>query len=213
MNTIQPCLWFDHQAEEAASFYVSIFRNSKITAVSRYGEAGAQASGRPKGSVMTVAFELDGQPFVALNGGPIFKFTEAISLMVNCRDQKEVDAFWEKLSKGGEEGPCGWLKDKFGLSWQVVPTALPKMLQDKDPEKTERVMAAMLQMKKIDVAGLKRAYASRADFADLRSAKKASAAHREKPIPRETARKRLRLGRRKAESRPRVARRRVGARR
>jgi predicted 3-demethylubiquinone-9 3-methyltransferase (glyoxalase superfamily) len=161
MNKIQPCLWFDSQAEEAAAFYVSIFKNSKITDVARYGEAGAKASGRPKGSAMTVAFELEGQSFVGLNGGPMFKFTEAVSFMVDCKDQKEVDEFWAKLSKGGEEGPCGWLKDKYGLSWQIVPKALPEMLKDKDPKKAERVMSAMLQMKKIDVAALKRAYDAR----------------------------------------------------
>ena len=160
MNKIHPCLWFDDQAEEAASLYVSIFRNSKIKKVSRYGEAGAKVSGRPKGSVMTVEFELDGQRFVALNGGPMFKFSEAISLTVNCKDQREVDRFWTKLSKGGAEGPCGWLKDKFGLSWQIIPTALSRMMQDKDPKKSARVMAAMMKMRKIDVAGLKRAYAS-----------------------------------------------------
>jgi predicted 3-demethylubiquinone-9 3-methyltransferase (glyoxalase superfamily) len=161
MHRLQPCLWFDGQAEEAANHYVSIFGNSKITRVSRYGESGAKVSGRPKGSVMTVDFELDGQPVMALNGGPEFKFSEAISLVVNCKDQKEVDAFWTKLSKGGEESVCGWLKDKFGLSWQVVPTVLPEMLQDKDPKKAERVMAAMLKMKKIDIAALNKAYEGR----------------------------------------------------
>ena len=161
MTKIQPCLWFDHQAEEAAAFYVSVFKNSKVTEVARYGEAGAKASGRPKGSAMTVAFELDGRPFIALNGGPVFKFTEAVSFAVECKDQGEVDEYWGKLSRGGEEGPCGWLKDKYGLSWQVVPKALPEMLKDKDPKKSERVMAAMLKMKKIDVAALKRAYDAR----------------------------------------------------
>ena len=157
MTRITPCLWFDGRAEEAVAFYVGIFRNSKIGTVDHYGDAAAQASGQPKGSVMTVAFELDGQPFLALNGGPIFKFTEAISLIVNCKDQKEVDEYWSKLSAGGEEGPCGWLKDKFGLSWQITPEALPRLLHDKDTKRAERVMAAMLRMKKIDVATLERA--------------------------------------------------------
>ena len=157
MPKIYPCLWFDSQAEEAAAFYTSVFPNSKVVRVSRYGESGAQASGRPKGSVMTVEFLLDGQPFVALNGGPIFKFTEAISLTVDCKDQKEVDEYWAKLSKGGEEVACGWLKDRFGLSWQIVPTALPRLLHDRDPARAERAMAAMLGMKKIDVAVLERA--------------------------------------------------------
>ena len=152
------CLWFDDQAEEAVKFYVSIFKNSKIGRVTRYEDEGAKAAGRPKGSVMTVAFELDGQEFVALNGGPLFKFTEAISLVVNCATQAEVDDYWSKLSAGGQEVPCGWLKDRFGLSWQVVPTILPEMLQDRNPEKAKRVMAAMLKMKKLDVATLKKAY-------------------------------------------------------
>jgi predicted 3-demethylubiquinone-9 3-methyltransferase (glyoxalase superfamily) len=158
MQKITPFLWFDSQAEDAAKFYTAIFEGSKIGGVSRYDEEGAKAAGRPKGSVMTVAFELDGQEFVALNGGPMFKFTEAISFVVNCETQKEVDHFWEKLSAGGQEVQCGWLKDRFGVSWQVVPTVLSEMLQDKDPEKSKRVMAAMLKMKKIDVDGLKRAY-------------------------------------------------------
>jgi predicted 3-demethylubiquinone-9 3-methyltransferase (glyoxalase superfamily) len=158
MQKITPFLWFDSQAEEAANFYTAIFKGSKIEGGSRYDEEGAKAAGRPKESVMTVAFELDGQQFVALNGGPMFKFTEAISFVVNCETQKEVDHFWEKLSAGGQEVQCGWLKDKFGVSWQVVPTILSEMLQDKDPEKSKRVMAAMLKMKKIDVDGLKRAY-------------------------------------------------------
>lgn len=159
MQEITPHLWFDSQAEEAAKYYVSIFRNSRVVNVARYGEAGAAASGRPKGSAMTVTFELEGQEFVALNGGPHFKFTEAISFLVNCKTQTEVDELWERLSEGGEEGPCGWLKDRYGLSWQIVPTALGEMLQDKDPEKAERVMKAMLQMKKIEIAGLQKAYA------------------------------------------------------
>jgi predicted 3-demethylubiquinone-9 3-methyltransferase (glyoxalase superfamily) len=155
---ITPFLWFDNQAEEAVNFYTSIFENSKIGSAARYDEEGSKAAGRPKGSVMTVAFQLAGQDFVALNGGPVFKFTEAVSFVVNCETQKEVDHFWEKLSAGGEEVQCGWLKDKFGLSWQVVPTVLSEMLQDKDPQKAKRVMAAMLKMKKIDIAELRRAY-------------------------------------------------------
>ena len=155
---ITPFLWFDDQAEEAVSFYTSIFKNSKGGNATRYDEEGSKVSGRPKGSVMTVPFKLEGQDFVALNGGPVFKFTEAVSFVVNCETQKEVDHFWEKLSAGGEEVQCGWLKDKFGLSWQVVPTVLTEMLQDKDPQKAKRVMSAMLKMKKIDIAELKRAY-------------------------------------------------------
>jgi predicted 3-demethylubiquinone-9 3-methyltransferase (glyoxalase superfamily) len=158
---ITPFLWFDHQAEEAANFYTSIFKNSRIRGSARYDDEASKASGRPKGSVMTVAFELDGQEFTALNGGPMFKFTEAISLVVHCETQREVDHFWEKLSAGGQEVQCGWLKDKFGVSWQVVPTVLPEMLQDKDPEKAKRVMAAMLQMKKLSIPELKRAYEGR----------------------------------------------------
>lgn len=155
---ITPFLWFDGQAEEAVKFYTSIFENSKIASATHYDEEGSKAAGRPKGSVMTVPFQLEGQDFVALNGGPVFKFTEAISFVVNCETQKEVDHFWEKLSAGGEEVQCGWLKDKFGLSWQVVPTILTELLQDKDPQKAKRVMAAMLKMKKIDIAELRRAY-------------------------------------------------------
>jgi len=154
MQKITPFLWFDDQAEEAANFYVSIFKNSKIVNIARYGEAGPG----PAGTVMTVAFELNGQEFTALNGGPEFKFTEAISFFVNCESQQEVDELWEKLSEGGEEGPCGWLKDKYGLSWQIVPTVLGEMLNDPDPAKAQRVMKAMLQMQKIDIAGLKQAY-------------------------------------------------------
>ena len=157
-QTITPFLWFDSQAEDAVKFYVSIFKGSKIRGIARYDEEGAKAAGRPKGSVMTVAFELDGQEFTALNGGPIFKFTEAISFVVNCETQKEVDHFWEKLAAGGQEVQCGWLKDRFGVSWQVVPTVLVEMLQDKDREKSKRVMAAMLKMKKISIAALKKAY-------------------------------------------------------
>src|SRR6266850_958741 len=130
MKAINPCLWFDNQAEEAARFYTSIFKNSKIGTITHYGDAGAGASGRPKGSVMTMAFQLDGQEFIGLNGGPHFKFSEAISFMVNCETQKEIDDFWARLSEGGEEGPCGWLKDKYGLSWQIVPAALGEMMKD-----------------------------------------------------------------------------------
>jgi len=151
---ITPFLWFDNQAEEAVNFYVSIFKNSKVTNISRYGEAGPG----PKGTVMTASFELEGQEFMALNGGPEYKFTEAISFFVNCETQEEVDKLWEKLSEGGEKGPCGWLKDKYGVSWQIVPTVLGEMLSDPDPEKSKRVMQAMLQMKKIDINALRQAY-------------------------------------------------------
>ena len=154
---ITPFLWFDDKAEEAAQFYCSIFKNSKVGDITRYDEEGAKVSGRAKGSVMTVAFQLEGQQFVALNGGPLFKFTEAVSFVVNCETQEEVDYFWSKLSVGGEESRCGWLKDKFGLSWQVVPTVLMELLQDKDAAKSQRVMKAMLQMDKIDIATLKQA--------------------------------------------------------
>lgn len=157
MQKITTHLWFDNQAEEAARFYVSLFKNSRVLNVSRYGEAGAKMSGRQAGSVMTVTFQLDGQQFIALNGGPLFKFTEAISLLVNCETQAEVDELWEKLSEGGEKGPCGWLKDRYGLSWQIAPAVLGEILQDKDPKKAEKVMAALLQMQKLDIAGLKRA--------------------------------------------------------
>lgn len=151
---IKTFLWFDGNAEDAVNHYVSIFKNSKILSVSRYGDAGP----RPKGTVMVVAFELEGQEFLALNGGPQFKFTEAVSLLVDCDTQKEVDELWSKLSAGGKEQPCGWLKDKFGLSWQIVPSTLGKLMEDKDPEKSKRVMEAMLQMKKLDIARLERAY-------------------------------------------------------
>src|SRR4249920_3916778 len=151
MKKINPFLWFDSEAEEAAKFYVGIFKNSKIWKIARYGEEAAQKTGRPAGSVMTVEFTLDRVEFVALNGGPQFKFTEAISFSVNCETQEEVDELWEKLSEGGEEGPCGWLKDKYGLSWQINPTVLGEMLADKDPKKAGRVMKAMFQMKKIDI--------------------------------------------------------------
>jgi predicted 3-demethylubiquinone-9 3-methyltransferase (glyoxalase superfamily) len=156
---ITPFLWFDDRAEEAAGFYVSIFPNSRVKGAYRYSDEASKAAGRPKGSVMTVAFELDGRDFTALNGGPLFKFTEAISLVVNCETQEEVDHFWTKLSAGGQEVQCGWLKDKFGVSWQVVPTALIELMGDKDPAKSQRVMAAMLKMKKIDIEPLRRAYA------------------------------------------------------
>src|SRR5215471_8311937 len=155
MQKITPFLWFDDKAEEATHFYVSLFKNSKINSVSRYGDAGPG----PKGKVMTVAFQLNGQQFTALNGGPLFKFTEAISLMVNCETQQEVDELWEKLSAGGEKSRCGWLKDKYGLSWQIIPTALGKLMSDPDREKAGRVMQAMLQMDKIDIKRLEQAYA------------------------------------------------------
>src|SRR6266581_8892794 len=158
MQTITPFLWFDDKAEEAVKFYVSLFKNSKIGRITRYGAEGAEVSGRPKGTVMTVTFQLEGQAFMALNGGPHFKFTEAISLLVNCKTQEEVDELWEKLSAGGEKGQCGWLKDKYGLSWQVIPSILGKLLHDKDPAKAKRVMQAMLQMNKIDIKGLQQAY-------------------------------------------------------
>jgi len=161
MQKITPFLWFDDKAEEAARFYTSIFKNSKIGTVTRYDEEGANAAGRPKGTVMTVSFQLEGQEFVALNGGPVFKFTEAISLLVNCKTQAEVDELWDKLSAGGEKGQCGWLKDKYGLSWQIVPTMLSEMLNDKDAEKSKRVMKAMLQMGKIDTKTLRQAYEQR----------------------------------------------------
>jgi predicted 3-demethylubiquinone-9 3-methyltransferase (glyoxalase superfamily) len=158
MQKITPCLWFDGNAEEAVNFYLSIFKNSKIGRIARYGDAGAEVSGRPKGSVMTITFQLNGQEFMVLNGGPEFKFTEAISFSVNCETQEEVDEFWKKLSEGGKEIQCGWLKDKYGVSWQIVPTVLGEMLQDKNSKKSERVMRAMLQMVKIDIKLLKRAY-------------------------------------------------------
>jgi predicted 3-demethylubiquinone-9 3-methyltransferase (glyoxalase superfamily) len=152
---ITPFLWFDTEAEEAASFYVSVVPNSRIRGLTRYGEAGP----REAGTVMTVDFELNGQPFVALNGGPEFRFTEAVSFLINCETQEEVDELWEKLSEGGEKGPCGWLKDRFGLSWQVVPTILEELIRDPDHEKAQRVMEAMFQMSKIEIEPLKRAYA------------------------------------------------------
>jgi predicted 3-demethylubiquinone-9 3-methyltransferase (glyoxalase superfamily) len=154
VQKISPFLWFNDNAEEAMNFYVSIFKNSKIVSVTRYGDAGPG----PKGSVMSGTFQLEGQQFYALNGGPQFSFTPAISLFVSCQNQQEVDELWEKLSTGGEKQPCGWLKDKFGLSWQIIPTILGKMLQDKNPTKAKRVMQAMLQMQKIDIKKLKEAY-------------------------------------------------------
>ena len=154
MKKITPFLWFDGKAEEAMDYYVSIFKNSKILSITRYGEEGPG----PKGTVMTAAFELDEQEFTALNGGPQFTFSPAISFVVNCETQQEVDELWEKLSEGGEKQNCGWLKDKYGLSWQVIPTMLIEMLQDKDAEKSSRVMKAMLQMNKIDIKTLKQAY-------------------------------------------------------
>jgi predicted 3-demethylubiquinone-9 3-methyltransferase (glyoxalase superfamily) len=157
MQKITPFLWFDDNAEEAVKFYTSIFKNSKIGKIALYDEAGEKAAGRPKGSVMTVEFQLEGQEFVALNGGPHFKFTEAISFVVNCETQEEVDYYWEKLSEEGKEVQCGWLKDKYGLSWQVVPTILPELLSDKDAAKSQRVMEAMLQMVKLDIKKLKQA--------------------------------------------------------
>lgn len=154
MQNITPFLWFDNNAEEAVNHYISIFKNSKILSIAHYGEAGPG----PKGSVMTIAFQLDGQPFIALNGGPVFKFTEAVSFSVDCKSQQEVDDLWEELSEGGQKGQCAWLKDKFGLSWQIAPSALVEMLQDKDAAKSKRVMQAMLQMTKIDIEQLRRAY-------------------------------------------------------
>jgi len=157
MQKITPFLWFDDKAEEAVNFYTSIFKNSKIRSVIRYGKEGAAVSGRPEGTAMTVTFELEGQEFIALNGGPHFTFSPAISFFVNCKTQQEVDELWEKFSAGGEKQRCGWLKDKYGVSWQIVPTVLGELLQDKDAEKSKRVMTAMLQMDKIDIAGLKQA--------------------------------------------------------
>jgi predicted 3-demethylubiquinone-9 3-methyltransferase (glyoxalase superfamily) len=161
IQKITPCLWFDDRAEEAVEFYTAVFRNSKIVKIARYGEAGREIHGKPAGTVMTVVFELDGQAFTALNGGPIFKFNEAISFQVFCDTQEEVDYYWDKLSEGGDEKAqqCGWLKDKYGLSWQVVPRVLPEMLTDSDSEKSGKVMNAMLQMKKLDIDELTRAYA------------------------------------------------------
>ena len=158
MQKITPCLWFNDNAEEAVKFYTSIFKNSKIKNITYYGEAGAEVSGRPKGSVLTIAFQLDGQEFLALNGGPHFTFSPAISFIANCKTQKEIDALWEKLSASGDEKAqqCGWLKDNYGVSWQIVPANIGKMLHD--AEKSERVMKALLQMRKIDIESLKQAY-------------------------------------------------------
>ena len=153
MPELTPCLWFDTEGEEAANFYTSVFPNSRVVHVSRYGEAGP----RPAGTVMTVSFEIDGKPFLALNGGPEFSFSEAISFQVDCKSQEEVDHYWSTLSDGGEEGPCGWLKDRFGLSWQIVPSRLPELLSDADSAKAQRVMGAMLKMRKIEIAELERA--------------------------------------------------------
>jgi len=157
MQKITPFLWFDNNAEEAANFYVSIFKNSKVFNIARYGDAGPG----PKGTVLTVNFEIDGQKFIALNGGPQFKFTEAVSFVVNCETQEEIDYFWEKLSAGGEKSQCGWLKDKYGLSWQVVPTILGELMGGNDAERSNRVMQAILQMQKLEIEPLKRAYEAR----------------------------------------------------
>jgi predicted 3-demethylubiquinone-9 3-methyltransferase (glyoxalase superfamily) len=156
VQKLTPCLWFDTEGEEAATFYTSVFPNSKILEITRYGSAGPRA----EGTVMTVSFELDGQAFIALNGGPDFSFTEAISFEVNCESQEEVDSYWSTLSEGGEEGPCGWLKDKFGVSWQIVPKRLVELITDPDQEKAQRVMAAMLKMRKIEIDALERAAAA-----------------------------------------------------
>jgi predicted 3-demethylubiquinone-9 3-methyltransferase (glyoxalase superfamily) len=153
MDRITPCLWFDTEAEDAAEFYTSVFPNSRIVHVSHYGSAGP----RPEGMVMEVEFELDGRSFLALNGGPDFRFTEAISLQADCKDQAEVDRLWETLSEGGEEGPCGWLKDRYGVSWQIVPSRMYELIADPDPERAQRAVAAMLQMRKLDIAELERA--------------------------------------------------------
>lgn len=161
MQKITPCLWFDTEAEEAAKFYVSIFKDSKIRSVNRYGKGGQEVHGKPPGSVMAVEFEIEGQKFVGLNGGPQFKFDEAISFQIHCKSQEEIDYYWNRLTEGGKEVACGWLKDKFGLSWQVVPTALLEMMSDKDPAKTERVTNAFMKMKKFDIEKLRRAFEGR----------------------------------------------------
>jgi predicted 3-demethylubiquinone-9 3-methyltransferase (glyoxalase superfamily) len=160
-QTIRPCLWFDTQAEDAAKFYCSVFKNSKINTVSRYPEAGQEIHHKPAGSVMVVAFELDGMPFTALNGGRNLKFDEAVSFQIMCETQADIDYFWGKLTAGGQEGPCGWLKDKFGLSWQVVPSAIPKMMSDPDAKKSARVMNTLVTMKKLDLAAIEHAYAGK----------------------------------------------------
>jgi predicted 3-demethylubiquinone-9 3-methyltransferase (glyoxalase superfamily) len=159
---IAPCLWFDTQAEAAAKFYTSVFENSRIRQISRYGEAGREVHGKEAGSVMVVEFEIEGQTFTALNGGPHFKFNEAVSFQVFCETQDEIDYFWSKLSEGGKEGQCGWLKDKYGVSWQVVPSLVPQMMTDADGAKKDRVIAAVMKMKKFDLETLKRAYAGQA---------------------------------------------------
>jgi len=158
MQKITPFLWFNDKAEEAVNFYISVFKNSKVGTVSRYGSDGAEVSGKQAGTVMTVSFQLYGQDFIALNGGPMFKFTEAISLVVSCETQEEVDEYWEKLSAGGKTNQCAWLDDKFGVSWQIVPDILIELLSDPDPAKASRVMRAMMQMTKIGIAALQRAY-------------------------------------------------------
>ncbi|HEY2720548.1 MAG TPA: VOC family protein [Chitinophagaceae bacterium] len=157
MQKITPFLWFDDQAEDAVKFYASVFKNSKIGNMARYDDASAAAAGRPKGSLMTASFELDGQDFIALNGGPHFKFTEAISFVVNCDTQKEIDYYWEKLTEGGEESQCGWLKDKFGLSWQIVPSSLGQLIGGPDKEKSQRAMGALMKMRKLVIADLENA--------------------------------------------------------
>jgi len=159
---ITPCLWFDKEAEEAARFYVSVFKNAKLGRISRYGKEGYEIHGMKEGTVMTAEFEIDGQKFVALNGGPHFKFNEAVSFQIHCDTQEEIDYFWDRLTQGGQEVQCGWLKDKFGLSWQVVPTVLPEMLMDPDSEKSQRVTKTFLEMKKFDIAALQRVYEGRA---------------------------------------------------
>lgn len=161
MQKVTPCLWFDDQAEEAVNFYTSIFKNSKIELVTRYGEAGAEASGRPAGSVMTIKFNLDGQDYLALNGGPVFKFTPAISLMINCETQQEIDKMWQSLGEGGTIQGCGWLTDKFGISWQVVPSIFGEFMKDKDEVKKDRVMAALVDMQKLEIERLQLAFAGK----------------------------------------------------
>ena len=158
IQKVTPFLWFESKAEEAVKFYTSIFKNSKILGITHYDEAGSKASGRPKGSVMAVAFQIEGQNFTALNGGPVFKFSPAVSFVVNCKNQEEIDHFWSRLSKGGKPNQCGWLEDKYGVTWQIVPTVLVKMLQDKDKKRVSRVTEAFLKMKKFDIATLKRTY-------------------------------------------------------
>lgn len=157
MRKLTTCLWFDNKAEQAAKFYTSIFKNSKIKSVSRYGEAAAKVSGQRKGSAMTVSFEIDGQQFLGLNGGPHYRFSPAISFIVNCKTQREIDELWDKLSRGGKKDRCGWLHDKYGVTWQIVPTVLGELMQGGEPGQGERVMAALLQMTKLDIAALKRA--------------------------------------------------------